>query len=173
MKYPCVPVFPNLQQFPDSLVGKESTCNMRDLGSIPGLGRSPGEGESYPLQYSGLENSMDCIGLRVAKRWTRLSDFHFHFTAVPSWTKWEMCDSSGKAQRCPDSSISLVQMVLEQQTYVVVLDKEDRWHDIVPFNKVWPKQEGMFSTGSTRVQNQQRQSRSKILQWILETHDWS
>ena len=40
---------------------KESTCNAEDLGSIPGLGRSPGEGNSYPLQYSDLENSMDCM----------------------------------------------------------------------------------------------------------------
>ena len=40
--------------------GKESTCNVGDLGLIPGLGRSPGEGKGYPLQYSGLENSMDC-----------------------------------------------------------------------------------------------------------------
>ena len=45
--------------FPDSSVGKESTCSVGDLGSIPGLGRSPGEGKGYPLQYSGLENSMD------------------------------------------------------------------------------------------------------------------
>ena len=44
---------------PDSSVGKESTCTAGDLGSIPGLGRSPGEGKGYPLQYSGLENSMD------------------------------------------------------------------------------------------------------------------
>ena len=41
--------------------GKESACNAGDLGSIPGLGRSPGEGKGYPLQYSGLENSMDCV----------------------------------------------------------------------------------------------------------------
>ena len=41
--------------------GKESTCNVGDLGSSPGLGRSPGEGKRYPLQYSGLENSMECI----------------------------------------------------------------------------------------------------------------
>ena len=40
-------------------VGKESVCNVGDLGSIPALGRSPGEGNSYTLQYSGLENSMD------------------------------------------------------------------------------------------------------------------
>ena len=56
--------------FPDSSVGKESTCNAGDPGSIPGLGRFPGEGKGYPLQYSGLENSMDCIVHGVAKRWT-------------------------------------------------------------------------------------------------------
>ena len=47
--------------------GKESACNAGDLGSIPGLGRSPGEGNSYLLQYSGLENSMDCIVHGVTK----------------------------------------------------------------------------------------------------------
>ena len=45
--------------FPGGSDDKESTCSTGDLGSIPGLGRSPGEGNSYPLQYSGLENSMD------------------------------------------------------------------------------------------------------------------
>ena len=47
--------------FLGSSAGKESACNLGDLGSIPGLGRSPGEGNCYPLQYSGLENSMDCM----------------------------------------------------------------------------------------------------------------
>ena len=47
--------------FPDSSVGKESACNAGDPGSIPGLGRSPGEEKGYSLQYSGLENSMDCM----------------------------------------------------------------------------------------------------------------
>jgi hypothetical protein len=56
--------------FPDSSVGKESPCNAGDLRSIPGLGRSPGEGRGYPLQYSGLEDSMDCIVHRVVKSWT-------------------------------------------------------------------------------------------------------
>ena len=51
---------------------------MGDLSLIPGLGRPPGEGKDYPLQYSGLENSMDCIVHGVTKSWTRLSDFHFH-----------------------------------------------------------------------------------------------
>ena len=47
--------------FPCGSAGKESICNVGDLGSIPGLGKSPGEGKGYPLQYSSLENSMDCI----------------------------------------------------------------------------------------------------------------
>ena len=52
---------------PCGSAGKESACNAGDLSLIPGLGRSPGEGKSYPLQYSGLENSMDCIVHGVAK----------------------------------------------------------------------------------------------------------
>ena len=53
--------------FPDSSVGKESACNVGDLGSISGLGRSPGEGKGYPLQYSGLENPMGCIDQGVSE----------------------------------------------------------------------------------------------------------
>ena len=58
------------------LVGKESACNVGDLGSIPGLGRSSGEEKAYPHQYSGMENPMDCIVHGVAKSQTRLSNFH-------------------------------------------------------------------------------------------------
>ena len=65
--------------FPCGSAGKESTCNVRVLGSIPGLGRSPREGKGYPLQYSGLENSMDYTVHGVTKSWIRQSDFHFHF----------------------------------------------------------------------------------------------
>ena len=57
--------------------GKESACNGGDRGSVPGLGRSPGEGKGYSLQYSGLENSVDSIVHGVAKSRTRLNDFHF------------------------------------------------------------------------------------------------
>ena len=56
--------------------GKEPSCNAGDLGSIPGLARSPGEGKGYLLQYSGLENTMACIVHVVAKSWTQLSYFH-------------------------------------------------------------------------------------------------
>ena len=61
--------------FPERSAGKESTWSAGDPSSIPGSGRSAGEGIGYPLQYSGLENAMDVHG--VAKSWTRLSDFHF------------------------------------------------------------------------------------------------
>ena len=83
--------------------GKESACNAGDLGSIPGLGRCPGERKGYPLQYSGLENSMDYIVAGVAKSRTRLSDFHFTFIPIfirisgylPKWwntQQWKVID---------------------------------------------------------------------------------
>ena len=64
-----------LSGFPCGSAGKESTRNAGDLGVIPGLGRFPGEGKSYPLQYSGLD---PCIVHGVAKSPTQRSDFHFH-----------------------------------------------------------------------------------------------
>ena len=71
----CIYIYRGL---PDSSVGKETVCNAGDPGSIPGLGRYPGKGKDYPLQYSGLENSMDCIVHGITKSCTRLSNFHFH-----------------------------------------------------------------------------------------------
>ena len=65
--------------FPRGSAGKESACNVGDLGSIPGFRRSPGEGKGYPLHYSGLKSSMDCTAHGVAKSQTPLSDFYFHF----------------------------------------------------------------------------------------------
>ena len=65
--------------FPCGSAGKESTCNVGNLDSIPGLGRSPGEGNSYSLQYYGLENSINYIVHGVTKNRMQLSDFNFHF----------------------------------------------------------------------------------------------
>ena len=68
---------------PGGSVGKESACNVGDLGSIPGLGRSPGEGNGNLLQYSCLQNSIDrgawwITVHRVTKSWTQLRDWHTH-----------------------------------------------------------------------------------------------
>ena len=62
--------------FPCGSARKESAYNAEDLGSIPGLGRSPEERKGYPLQFFGLENSMDCIIHGVTKSWTQLNDFY-------------------------------------------------------------------------------------------------
>ena len=70
--------------FPCGSAGKESTCNLGDLGLILGLGISSGAGKGHPLKYSGLENSVDCTVHGVAKSRTRLRDVHFHFLAVVS-----------------------------------------------------------------------------------------
>ena len=70
---------PVFLDFPCGSAGKESTCNAGDLDSIPGLGRSPGEGKDYSLQYSDLENSVDSIVHGVKKSQIQLSDFH-HFS---------------------------------------------------------------------------------------------
>ena len=76
--------------FPGGSAGKESACNEGDLGSIHGLGRSPGEGNGYPLQYSGQENSIDCIVHGVTKSWTRLSDLHLLPRFVQYSCMWEL-----------------------------------------------------------------------------------
>ena len=83
--------------------GKETTCNAGDLGSIPGLGRSPGEGNGYPLQYSCLENSMDRgdwqgTGHGVTKSWTQLSNFHLLLIIVSC--KAAVCKHSSKHCTC-------------------------------------------------------------------------
>ena len=67
---------------PSWLSCRESACNVGDLGSIPGLGRSPGEGKGYLLQYSSLENSTDCKVHGVTKSLTQLSNLHFHFLSL-------------------------------------------------------------------------------------------
>ena len=74
--------------FPGGSEVKMSACNSGGLGSIPGLGRSPGEGNGNPLQYSCLENPMDreawwATVHEVAKSWTRLNDFTYLLTYLP------------------------------------------------------------------------------------------
>ena len=93
-----------MKDFPCGSAGKESTCNAGDLGSVSGFGRSPGEGKGYPLQYSGLENSKDCMVHGVTKSRTRLSDIHFHFHNIGEETETQrneltcVCYTAGKHQ---------------------------------------------------------------------------
>ena len=79
----------SIESFPGGSDSKEYACSVGDLSSIPGLGRFPGEGNGNPLQYSGLENSMDrgawqAIVHGVTKSQTQLSNFHFHLHPLSS-----------------------------------------------------------------------------------------
>ena len=81
-------LWPIYKSFPFGSAGKESTCDVGYLGSIPGLGRFHGVGKGYPLQYSRLENSMDCIDQGVTKNWTQLNDFYFSFSLSLEVLNW-------------------------------------------------------------------------------------
>ena len=72
--------------FPCGSAGKESACNGEDLGLTPGLGRSPGEGKGYPLQYSGLENSMDSIRPWSHKELEMTERLSFTYICIEIWT---------------------------------------------------------------------------------------
>ena len=90
---------PSSRAFPDSSVSKESACNAGDPGSIPGPGRSAGEGIGYPFLYSGLENFMDCIVHGVAKSQKLLRNFHFLASIHDYWKNYtfdhmDLCQQS-------------------------------------------------------------------------------
>ena len=106
------------------LSGNESACNVGHLGFIPGLGRSPGEGKSYPLQYSGLENSMDCIVHGVAKSRTGLRNFLFFLFRVVNTCllMQKMC------RRCEVSPLSWEDRLEEEMaTHSSILAFEIPW----------------------------------------------
>ena len=93
----------SLRGFSGGSAGKESSCNTGDLSSIPGLGRSPGEGKSYPLQYSGLENSMDsmdCTVHEVTKSRTWLSLSHGNSLFWTSLMAQGSPDGKSLCQQC-------------------------------------------------------------------------
>ena len=106
----------NWKGFPCGSTGKEPTCNAGDLGLIPGLGRSPGEGKGYTLQYSGLENSMDYIVRGVTKSWTRLSEW-----TELNWAELKHCAG------LPGGSVAWWLMIClpMQETQVQSLCQED------------------------------------------------
>ena len=97
--------------FPGGSDCEESTCNAGHLGSIPGLGRSPGEGKGYPLRCFGLEHFMYCMVHGVAKSWTRLNNFHFHFS--PSLT---LCQTNIIATIPTNTWVQHVTLEIENMT---------------------------------------------------------
>ena len=124
--------------FPDSSVGKESACNVGDLVSNPGLGRSPGEGRGYPFQYSGLKNSIDYIVPGVAKNQTLVSDFQS--VNLLQWSGTEpqsslscACASYSPSLICSSKTMEIMQYHPQQSNQInnsqpsVVLYTGDHW----------------------------------------------
>ena len=152
----------------DDSAGKESACIVGDLSSIPGLGSSPGEGKGYPFQYSGLENSMDCIVHGVTKSWTQLSNFHVHWyclgklgkklgKARVSELKVSLCvtedfpgGSDGKMSACNDGDLGLIPGLGGS------LEKERATHSsILAWRIPWMEEPGRLqSTGVAKSQTQ-------------------
>ena len=125
--------WPDLQELPGVSAGKESACRAGDLGSIPGLGQSPGERNSYPLQYSGLENSMDCIVHGVAKSQTQLSDFHFHQklknSKIQSLSYLKCClTSCAYGQACNLGSVQAGQKQGQGPAFLLLKPEQDFIH---------------------------------------------
>ena len=90
---------------PDGSDSKESACNVGDLGSIPGSGRSPGEGNGNTLQYSCLGNPMDGGAWQttvhgITKSWTQLSDFTFFFSLKPVPVKIQIINDDLPEAQC-------------------------------------------------------------------------
>ena len=102
-----------LKGFPCDSAGKESAHNAGDLGSVPVLGRSPGEGKGYLPQYSGLENSMHCIVYGVAKSQTLLRDFqNVYYSSTDTHTSIKL------AQAYPCFSFLAVNSVILEELFV-------------------------------------------------------
>ena len=146
--------------------GKESACNEDDLGLIPGLGRSLGEGKGYPLQYSGLENSMDCIVHGVTKSQTQLSDFHFHFAP---WKKsYDQPDSILKSR---DITLSTKVCLVEAMVFPVVTYGCESWD----YKESWAPKNWCFLTiwcwrKLLRIPWTARRSNQSILKEIRPEH---
>ena len=142
---------------------KESTCNAEGVGSTPGLGQSPGEENSYPLQYSGLENSMDrgawqAIGYGVAKSWTPLRDFDTH---THTHTHTHTGFPGGSVVKNPPVNAGDGFQSLGQEdplekgtaTHSSILVRETAWTEVVepPSSSFTMEPGGLESKGSQKV----------------------
>ena len=110
--------------FPGGSAGKESACNVGDLGLIAGLGRSPGEGKGYPLQYSGLENSIEYIIHGVAKSFCANSQKVFGHMLQSCWTQ-QMVSWKGYFLRM--DFLSATQLARRQKTGAIHGKESKNW----------------------------------------------
>ena len=129
---------------PCGSAGKEFACNEGDLGSVPDLGRSPGEGKGSPFQYSGLENFMACIVHGVAKSRTWLSTFHFQFVCACSVD--QLCLTLGGPVDCSPtgSSVRGIFQARPLEWVATSYSRRSSWPRIEPTSLASPA--GFFTT---------------------------
>ena len=139
--------------------GKELACHVGDLGSIPGLGRSPGEGKGYSLQYSGLKNSIDCIVNGVAKSRTQLGDFHFQFTF-----------NSGQTWKIVSYSLTNGRYVYSPLSKICILLAHPKWGlspEMQPYACAYITLLSVLTCGNWHLGNHHTQSQILTLQLLL------
>ena len=160
--------------YPGHSAARKSACIAGDMGSIPGLGRSPGEGNGYPLQYSGLENSMDGIIHGVAKSGTWLSDFHFHFKVKWGPLQYSCLENpmDGGAWWAAVHGVAGSQTRLSDFTLTFhfhALEEEMATHSsVLAWRIPWTEEPGgLPSTGSHRVGHDWSDLAVRSLEWVL------
>ena len=140
--------------FPCGSAGKESACNVGDLGSIPGFGRSPGEGRGCPLQYSGLANCIDCVFYGVAKSRTQLSDFPFPIKYFGLWSCMGCCWSRVHCTHQPGRSHSWLGSLRVAQKYFEIIEIMETHSSILAWRIPWTEESGRLqSMGLHRVRH--------------------
>ena len=115
-----------MMSFPGGSAGKESASSAGNLGSNPGLGRSPGEGNGYPLQYSGLENSTDFTVHGITKSRTQLSAFYFA-NLIPSIHSDQLAEAKLVLPPAPALLFSSLSSSVMPLAHNQLLTRKSKW----------------------------------------------
>ena len=165
--------------FPGGSGSKESTCSEGDLGLIPGLGRSPGEGKDYPLQHSGLENSMDCIVHSLRHRgwdgwtasptrwtWVWASSGSWWWTGKPGVLHWT--DKVKKLRMFRPLTLLFIFFVLRKGK-----EKSSFLFFFFPFSPQWDIWFSLIYSKTFNVQTTWPMLQNFYTTWLLPSPPWS